>query len=59
MSRDRDYYRGMTNKELVDEVKWETHPQWKELAIVLAERLEDKLRINDWEHCPHCGNALT
>lgn len=59
MTKDRDYYRALTNRELIDETKNAIRPDWQELAIVLAERLEDMLRVNDWEHCPHCGSALT
>lgn len=43
-TRDRSYYRDMTNKELVEETKYTPHyknANWQELAIVLAERVSD------------------
>lgn len=59
MTKDRTYYRCLTNKELIEEAKRGLNVDWQELGTVIAERLEDMLRINDWEHCPHCGGALT
>jgi hypothetical protein len=37
---DRNYYRMLTNAELVEQVRYGTDVNWHELAIVLAERLE-------------------
>jgi hypothetical protein len=37
---DRNYYRMLTNAELVEQVRYGTGINWHELAIVLAERLE-------------------
>jgi beta-N-acetylglucosaminidase len=37
---DRNYYRMLSNAELVDQVRYGTDVNWHELAIVLAERLE-------------------
>lgn len=37
---DRNYYRMLTNAELVEQVRYGTEINWHELAIVLAERLE-------------------
>ena len=39
-TKDRDYYRGLETKELQHEVKYAINPDWHELAIALAERLE-------------------
>jgi hypothetical protein len=50
-TRDRSYYRHMTNRELVEETKYTQHNKnanWQELAIVLAERVDDlKRRLDD------------
>lgn len=40
MPKDRNDYRSMATKELQHEVKYPTNPDWQELAIVLAERLD-------------------
>jgi len=37
--KDRDYYRGMSTKELREEVHYGINVDWKELAIALSERL--------------------
>jgi len=37
---DRNYYRMLTNAELVEQVRYGQAVNWHELAIVLAERLE-------------------
>lgn len=37
---DRNYYRMLTNAELVEQVRYGQDVNWHELAIVLAERLE-------------------
>jgi hypothetical protein len=37
---DRNYYRMLSNDELVDHVVYGNDVNWHELAIVLAERLE-------------------
>jgi hypothetical protein len=56
MTRDRDYYRALTNKDLVDEAKNAINPDWHELAIVLAERLEkEEFNPANWNACPRCG----
>ncbi len=44
--RDRDFYRGFSDKELLDEVNYAINPDWHELAIVLAERLKTLEREN-------------
>ena len=41
LTRDRNYYRQMTNKELVEQAETYMHTNWQELAIVLAERVSD------------------
>jgi hypothetical protein len=40
MRKDRNDYRSMSTKELQHEVKYPINPDWQELAIVLAERLD-------------------
>lgn len=40
MKKDRNYYRSMDIRALQDEVKYSINPDWQELAIVLAERLD-------------------
>ena len=40
-TRDRSYYRDMTNKELVETARCGVNLDWQELAIVLAERVSD------------------
>ena len=49
--KDRDYYRCLEVKELLEEVRRGVRVNWQELAIVLAERVEDNER--DWD-CPNC-----
>lgn len=51
MAKDKHYYRSQTNAELIEEVRRGIHVAWSELAIVLAERVEDNER--DWD-CPNC-----
>ena len=41
---DRNYYRTMSDRELLEQVRYGTDVNWHELAIVLAERLEDEQR---------------
>lgn len=56
MTKDRDYYRGLTNRELIDEAKNAIRPDWQELAIVVAERLEkEEFNPSNWNRCPRCG----
>lgn len=56
MTKDRDYYRGLTNRELIDETKNAIRPDWQELAIVVAERLEkEEFNPSNWSSCPRCG----
>lgn len=38
--KDRDYYRGMTTRELKEQVHYGINVDWKELAIALTERLD-------------------
>ena len=42
MTHDRDYYRALEDRELLDAVRYAipTQINWEELAIVLAERLD-------------------
>ena len=44
MQHDRDYYRCISTKELVETVKYadQADTNWYELAIALAERLDTK-----------------
>lgn len=48
--KDRTDYRSMSTQELIDETKYAIGPQWKELAIALAERLEKKQRQLEGQH---------
>lgn len=52
--KDRDYYRALTNRELVDEVKRAVDIAWQEIAVVLAERVEDNTMDTDWT-CERCS----
>ena len=48
ITRDRNYYRHMTNRELVETARCGVNLDWQELAIVLAERVDDlKRRLDD------------
>jgi len=52
MKKDRNDYRAMTDMELINESVYGIDVDWKELALVLAERLEAKRREFpdfDWE----------
>jgi len=40
MKKDRNDYRAMTDMELINESVYGIDVDWKELALVLAERLE-------------------
>lgn len=37
--KDRDYYRALSDRELIEEVRYAIDPDWKELAFALGERL--------------------
>jgi hypothetical protein len=58
--KDRDYYRALETKELLEEARTGVRVNWHELAVVLCERIYD----NRWEngtlnsHCPECGAEL-
>ena len=41
MTKDRDYYRALSARALLDEVKYGVNVDWHELAVALAVRLED------------------
>lgn len=58
--KDRDYYRSLTDQELLEEVRYTITAQtdWRELATVLAERLGKTLRDADWHYCTECAAAL-
>jgi len=52
MKKDRTDYRTMDNAELINQSDYGIDVDWKELALVLAERLEAKRREFpdfDWE----------
>lgn len=56
MTKDRDYYRALTNRELINEADYGLHVAWKELAIALSERLErEEFNPSNWNACPRCG----
>jgi hypothetical protein len=42
--KDRNDYRCMTDKQLQEEVQYAVNPDWRELAVALAERLEEYTR---------------
>lgn len=55
-SKDRSDYRAMGNRELIEEAKQAIRPNWQELAIALAERLEkEEFNPSYWNSCPRCG----
>lgn len=60
-TKDRDYYRALTDVELLEEAKYTITAQtdWHELATVLAERLHKNIRDAEWRYCAHCAEALT
>lgn len=43
-TKDRTDYRSMDTAQLCEETRYAVNPNWQELAIVLAERLESKQR---------------
>ena len=47
ITKDRNYYRQFGHNELLDTVKLGVNVNWQELAIVLAERLEDEVKDKD------------
>jgi len=49
MTKDRDYYRNLPTSELIVEVRYGINIDWRELAIALAERLEDEERDRDYD----------
>ena len=40
--KDRNDYRSMDSKQLCEETRYAVSPNWEELAIALAERLQTK-----------------
>jgi hypothetical protein len=57
ITRDRSYYRDMTNKELVETARCGVSPDWQELAIVLAERVDSLKRRLDNNHYDAMSDA--
>jgi hypothetical protein len=57
LTRDRSYYRQMTNKELVEQAETYMHTNWQELAIVLAERVSDLKHRLDNNHYDAMSDA--
>ncbi len=56
VQKDRNCYRSEDNKALIEEAKRGIRPNWEELAIVLAERLEsEEFNPANWNECPRCG----
>lgn len=45
--KDRTYYRMLHDEELIEFAKTGMHENWKELALALAERLDDTINDND------------
>lgn len=68
--KDRDHYRCQTTIALKEEVRYGINVDWHELAIAMAERLDDIRRETldevgagegydgEWNYCPDCGYAL-
>lgn len=51
MTKDRDYYRALPTGALLDAVKYEVKPDWRELATALAERLRKAhMELEDYEY---------
>jgi hypothetical protein len=48
MTRDRDYYRGLRDEELLEEARRGAGHNWEELGVALYERLADRLR-DHWD----------
>ena len=40
MTRDRTYYRSLSDRELVEQATYGVNVDWQELAIVLSERVQ-------------------
>ncbi len=57
LTRDRSYYRQMTNKELVEQAETYMQTNWQELAIVLAERVSDLKHKLDNNHYDAMSDA--
>jgi hypothetical protein len=57
LTRDRSYYRQMTNKELVEQAETYMQTNWQELAIVLAERVSDLKHRLDNNHYDAMSDA--
>ena len=53
-TKDRDYYRCLTNEVLREEVKRGVKVDWQELAIVLEERLYAEVTHTNHTGC-NCG----
>lgn len=41
-AKNREDYRSMSTRELLEAVTYEVNPDWREMAIALAERLRNK-----------------
>lgn len=51
MTRDRNDYRAMPTTELIEETRYATNPNWQELAIALAERLDEhQLKLDGYRY---------
>jgi hypothetical protein len=50
-TKDRNDYRSMDTAALCEETRYARNPNWEELAIALAERLEQKQRrLQDYHY---------
>ncbi len=70
LKKDRDYYRTVETTTLKEEVHYGIDVDWQELAIAMAERLDDIRRETldeteqgsgydgEWNYCPECGYEL-
>lgn len=57
-TKDRNYYRCLTNAELIEAAKRDVNPDWQELALVLSERLDAQEREYDPRYCPTCDQEV-
>lgn len=54
--KSRDYYAMLPNSILLEEVSCGVQVNWPELAVVLAQRLQEEQRRNDYV-CSTCGEV--
>lgn len=57
ITKDRTHYRALTDAELIEEAKRGVRVDWRELGLVLAERLETN-REPEPRYCPQCDEEF-